>query len=175
MDLVSIVVSTGVPVLVALFYLEGLAVGKLLQPPVVFVGYLTAVDPSLGVTIAIAVLCVVSTTGGQWTLYQAFNNDASETTGIRRQIPYLTSLPTVVRRLVSDRILTLVERWFNAYGVVVICVANVLPAVRNVVPIVAGVVSYRSRRFLVATTLGNCLYVCVLYVAALGVSQALSI
>ncbi|THE64102.1 membrane-associated protein [Salinadaptatus halalkaliphilus] len=175
MDLVAIAVSIGVPLLVGLFYLEGLVVGKLLQPPVVFVGYVTVVDPSPYRGAVVAMLCVGGATLGQWTLYRGFNDESPEYLGLRRTIPYLEELPTIVRSRISDRRLGYVERQFEAHGGVGICVTNAVPGVRGLMTIVAGVSEYPRRRFLLASALGNCLYVALLVGAARGIQGVASL
>jgi len=175
MDLVGLVVSLGVPVLAALFFFEGLVIGKILQPPAIFVGYVTVVGPDWSTTLLIGLLCVLAATGGQWTLFRGFNDESPEVVGIRRTIPYLESLPERVRTAVSDRQLAFVQRQFDAYGATAICLTNAVPVVRGVVPIVAGINRYSVRRFLVASTAGNCLYVLALFAAAWGVSGVASV
>ncbi|MWV39794.1 VTT domain-containing protein [Natrialba sp. INN-245] len=172
MDLVTLVVSIGVPVLVALFYLEGLVVGKLLQPPVVFVGYVTVADPGRTATTATVLGCVLAATVGQWTLYRGFNEESPELFGLRRTVPYLERLPDVVQGRISDRRLEFVERQFDAYGGWAICATNAIPGIRGLMAVVAGVSAYPVRRFLVASGVGNGLYVALLLAAAWGLLGA---
>ncbi|WP_124194715.1 DedA family protein [Natrarchaeobius chitinivorans] len=172
MDLVAIAVSIGVPILVVLFYLEGLVVGKLLQPPVVFVGYVTVADPGSALTLAAVVGCVGAATVGQWTLYRGFNEESSEFFGLRRTVPYLESLPEVVQGRISERRLAFVERQFESYGGMAICVTNAVPGIRGLMTIVAGVSAYPLRRFLFVSGVGNCLYVGVLLATAWGLLGA---
>ena len=169
MDLISIVVSIGAPVLIALFYLEGLVVGKLLQPPVVFVGYIAVVEPTQAVAVAVAAGCVGAATIGQWTLYRGFNEESPEYVGLRRHVPYLDALPVIVQNRISEKRLAFVERQFDAHGGVAICATNVIPGIRGLMTIVAGVSVYPVRRFLIASGIGNGLYMGVLLAAASGV------
>jgi len=170
--LVTAAVSIGVPVLIVLFYFEGLIVGKLLQPPIVFVGYVTIVDPAAGTAAAIAIGCGVGATIGQWTLYRGFNDDAPEYLGLRRHVPYLDALPTIVTNRVSERRRAFVDRQFEAHGGVALCLTNAVPGIRGLMTIAAGISGYPVRRFVLASGIGNGLYFVLLLAAAWGVSGA---
>ena len=166
-----VVLALGAPVLVGLFYAEGLVVGKLLQPPAVFIAYVAVAAPSWQVLFVVAGSCVVAATLGQWTLYRGFAADAPEFFGLRRRVPYLDDLPGIVDRRVGDRQLPFVEGVFARYGALGICLTNAVPGIRCLVSIPAGLASYHRGYFLVATTVGNVLYVGLLVGVALGLVE----
>lgn len=168
-SLLAFVVAAGTPALVILFYLEGLVIGKVLQPPVLFVGFVAAIDPSILRLTVLAVLCLVAATLGQWTLYRGFDEDAEELIGIRRTVPYLDSVPERVRERVGETRLDTMEAYLDRHGVGTILVANSLPGVRGVPSIVAGTGGYPVRRFIAASTVGNAVYFALLSGAALGI------
>lgn len=165
------VVTLGAPVLVALFYAEGLVVGKLLQPPAVFVAYLALVEPATAVLVAVAVGCVVAATLGQWTLYRGFDEDAPEFFGLRRRVPFLADFPARVERRVGERRLRFVDRAVAGYGVVGICLLNLVPGIRGLSAVPAGLGDYPRGRFLAASTAGNAGYVAGLVAVALGLAR----
>lgn len=169
MDILPIIVSIGGPLLLVLFYIEGLIVGKLLQPPIVFVGYVAVTEPTTAVAVALAAGCVVGATIGQWTLYRGFNEESPEYVGLRRHVPYLDALPSIVQNRISEKRLAFVERQFERYGGYAICVTNAVPGIRGLMTIVAGVSAYPVRRFLLASAIGNGLYMLLLLAAASGV------
>lgn len=170
MDPVAIAISIGIPAFAVLFYFEGLVVGKLVQPPVIFVGFVVATGPGPGTAVALGLVTVVAATVGQWTLYRAFDPDAPELVGVRRTVPYLESLPERVLARVGESRLSLVERGLERYGLLAICATNALPGIRGLIAIPAGLSGYPLGRFLAATTVGNLLYVLLLFGAASGVS-----
>ena len=168
--LVGIVVAVGVPALLVLFYAEGLVLGKLLQPPVVYVAFLVATTPGRLTLVGIVAGCVIASTLGQWTLYRGFCDDAPEAIGLRRTVPYLDGLPDRVEARVGERKLAIVERYFDAYGGFGLIGSNALPGVRGLMTIPAGLGAYPVRRFLVASTIGTIAYFALLVAAASGVS-----
>ena len=168
---VDLVIALGVPALAFMFYAEGLVIGKLLQPPVVFVAYLAATVPDPTILVLTSGLCIVAATLGQWTLYRGFHEDAPEFVGVRRTVPYLASLPQWIDHRIGDRRMATVERYFDAYGGLGLCVSNAIPGLRCLMSVPAGLGEYPVRRFLVASTVGNVLYVGVLVAAASGVSS----
>lgn len=169
MDLVSIVVTVGVPVLAAVFYLEGLLIGKLLQAPWVFVGYVTVTTPSLNDALLVVATCAVAATFGQWTLYRWCHPEAQALLGGRLPIPSVDVLSRTAADRAPDRLRRLLGRWFDRHAGLAICVTNALPLVRGLLTVPAGLSAYPRWPFLVASTIGNVLYV-LLY---LGVAWGL--
>ncbi|MDR5672593.1 putative membrane-associated protein, DedA family [Halalkaliarchaeum sp. AArc-CO] len=162
-------VAVGGPALVILFYFEGMFVGKILQPPLVFVGYVAATVPSWPKLALLGGAVTVAATLGQWTLARGFDEDASELFGIRRTVPGLDRIPETVERRVGDRRLAIVERYFDAYGGWAVAVSNLVPGIRGVMAIPAGLGGYPSGQFLLAAAVGNVAYVALLIAAASGV------
>ncbi len=87
-------------------------------------------------------------------------------------MPYLERLPDVVQGRISERRLEFVERQFDAYGGWAICATNAIPGIRGLMTVVAGVSAYPVRRFLIASGVGNGLYVALLLAAAWGLLGA---
>lgn len=158
----------GPPVIVALFYGEGLVVGKVLQPPAVFIGYVAVATPSQAWLVGLIVGCLVANVLGQWTLYRGFDADAPEFVGLRRTVPYLDSLPGRVSRRVGEKRLRLADRLFERYGIVAIAGTNLIPGVRGLLAIPAGLGGYPIRRFLAATAFGTAGYLLLLVGVARG-------
>lgn len=169
--LVRSVLAFGVPLLVVLFYAEGLVVGKLLQPPAVFVTYLAIATPTRPFLLAVCVACLLAATLGQWTLYRGFNEKAPEFFGLRRQLPYLDGIPERVQTRVGERRLRFVERILTRYGVVGVCLTNAVPGIRCLIAIPAGLSEYPRVRFIVASSAGNLLYIALLVAVAFGVVE----
>lgn len=172
MDIVSailgFVLAFGAPVLVALFYAEGLAVGKVLQPPAIFIAYVAVASPSPGWLAAIVAGCVIAATLGQLTLFRGFDEDAAEWFGVRRRVPYVDRVPGWVQGKVGERRLAIVERGFERYGGLGICLSNAIPGIRGLMAIPAGLSSYPQGRFVLVSTAGNLLYMLLLVAAARG-------
>ena len=166
-----VVLAIGAPVLVGLFYAEGLVVGKLLQPPAVFVAYVAVAAASWRMLLVVSGSCAVAATLGQWTLYRGFAADAPEYFGLRRRVPYLDDLPGIVGRRVGDRQLRFVERVFARYGALGICLTNAVPGIRCLVSIPAGLASYHRGYFVLAATAGNLLYMALLVGIAHGLVE----
>ncbi|AUX10244.1 putative membrane protein [Halalkaliarchaeum desulfuricum] len=173
LDLVSrtlaVAVTVGGPILVILFYAEGMFVGKILQPPLVFVGYVAATVPTRTEMAVLGGAVAVAATLGQWTLARGFDEEATELFGVRRTVPGLDRLPEIVERRVGDRRLSIVERYFDAYGGWAVAVSNLVPGIRGVMAIPAGLGSYPAGRYLLAAGIGNVAYITLLLAAAAGV------
>ena len=165
MELLALAVTVGGPVLVVVFLFEGLLVGKLVQPPVVFVGYVIAVDPSTSSLLLVVALCVLTATLGQWLLYCGLADGGSA----RRTVPYLDRCIAMGRARLADRHIERFQRWFDAVGGLAVCGTNAIPGIRGYVTVIAALSAYPARRFLLASSLGNCLYFLVLLAAAQGV------
>jgi hypothetical protein len=88
--LTAVLSTLGIPVVMVLFYFEGLLIGKLARPAAVFVLYILIVRPTGSGLLAVILLCATAATLGQWTLYRSFNPDHPNLIGLRRRIPYLT-------------------------------------------------------------------------------------
>jgi len=165
------VLAVGVPLLVALFYFEGVIVGKLLQPTAVFVAYIAIVRPMGVVLVAITVVCTLAATVGQWTLYRGFDDDAPEFFGLRRRVPALARFPEQIEKRVGKRRLRVVDRAFERYGGVGIVICNLVPGIRGLSAIPAGLSDYPRSRFLVASTVGNVAHLALLVAVAFGVLE----
>ncbi len=173
--ILPVVLAVGVPLLVALFYFEGVIVGKLLQPTAVFVAYIAIIRPSGVVLVAIALVCTLAATVGQWTLYRGFDEDAPEFFGLRRRVPALARFPEQIEKRVGKRRLRVVDRAFERYGGVSIVVCNLVPGIRGLPSIPAGLSEYPRSRFLVAATVGNGGHIALLVGVAFGVLEVVTL
>ncbi|MES3517901.1 MAG: VTT domain-containing protein [Natronomonas sp.] len=165
----GVVIAVGVPVLVALFLSEGLVVGKILQPPAVFIGYVVVASPGRFRLVVLCAGCVAAAVLGQWALYRSFNDQAPELFGLRRRVPGIASLPDRVTERVGKRRLSVVENLFDRYGAVGVCLSNAVPVIRSLMAVPAGLSRYPVGRFLAATTVGNVIYILLLVGVARGV------
>lgn len=164
------ILSVGVAIAFgALFVAEGLVVGKLVQPAVFFIAYVTILTPPWPVVGVVLIVCAIGATVGQWILYRAFTPTTSAPGGDRWSFAVLERLPGLVRRWLGRRWVALVERQVDRFGVFGIVVCTALPVVRTVVPIVAGLGGYPERRYGAAAGVGNLLYMLLLLGAAWGV------
>ena len=168
MDLILLWIVVGLAYLV-LFVMEGLVVGKLFQPAVIFVAYVTVLTPPWPLVGALVVVSAVGATFGQWVLYRAFTPERAVPGGDRWPFALLSRLPRMIRRWLGQRWVAFVERQFDRFGGVAICCCTALPAIRTVVPIVAGVGAYPDRRYVAVAGVGNLLYMLLLVAAAYGV------
>lgn len=164
----ALITAFGVPLIVVLFYFDGMVIGKLTPPGALFIGYVVVTNPSGSVLLGVIALCVAASTLGQWTLYRGFNEDRPELIGLRRRIPYLERFPVFVRSKVGKRRMRFVGRTFDRFGGLGLCFTNVLPGVRSLMTIPAGLSRYPVERFLVFTTIGNVLYMLLLVAIARG-------
>lgn len=171
---VAFVFVVGVPVLVVLFFAEGLVVGKVLQPPTVFVTVVALSTPSWPLLAALVAGCTLSVTAGQWTLYRGFDPDASELVGLRRRVPYLARVPTTVVDRIGERRYRIIDRLFARFGAASILVSTFTPGIRGLIAIPAGFSSYPTARFLVVTAVSNLLYFVVLSAVAFGIVELLT-
>lgn len=168
----EVIVAVGGPLLVVLFFFEGLFVGKILQPPIVFVGYVAAVAPEIHELVVLGVAAAAAATLGQWTLARGFDEDAPEAIGLRRRVPGLDRIPLIVQDRVGQRRLAIVDRYFDAYGGWALALSNLVPGVRGIMAVPAGLGSYPVGRFLLAAGVGNAAYLGVLSAAGVGVRGA---
>ncbi|WP_290815578.1 DedA family protein [Halovivax sp.] len=163
-------VSVGVAVAFCAFFVtEGLVVGKLLQPAVFFVAYVSVLTPPWPIVGVVLVGCALGATIGQWVLYRAFTPTASAPGGDRWSFAILDRLPGLVRRWLGRRWIGLVERQVDRFGALGVVVCTALPVIRTVVPIVAGLSAYPERRYAAAAGAGNLAYMLLLLGAARGV------
>lgn len=168
-------IAIGAPVLVALFYAEGIAVGKIVQPPIVFIVYVAVVRPSRTVLVVTSLLCILAVVVGQWTLYRGFNESAPEFIGLRRRLPYLDEIPERVTDRVGEKRLAFVTKLFDRYGALAVVAANALPGLRGLMAIPAGLGKYPVGRFLAATAVGNLIHFVLLVAVAYGLLEAFGI
>ena len=158
-----------VPIILILFYLDGMVIGKILPPAALYVAYVVFVDPSTAVLVTVAALSVVLATLGQFTLYRGFNEESPEFIGVRRRIPYADRIPAFVRRRAGERRMRAVSRSFDRFGGTALALTNVIPGVRSLMSIPAGLSHYPRRRFLLLSLVGNVLYLVLLTAIARGV------
>lgn len=170
---VDTVLAVGVPLLVVLFFFEGLIVGKVLQPPAVFVGVVAVAQPA-GLTLTLLVAgCVLAVVVGQWLAFHSVDTDAPELVGVRRRVPWLTTLPRRAMNRIGERRVRVIDSIFTRYGGVAIVVTTFLPGIRGLLSVPAGVSSYSTRRFVAASVLGNVVYFPVLVGIAYGLTALL--
>lgn len=160
--------TLAVPLILLLFYLDGMVIGKITPPAALYVVYVVLVDPSTTVLFAVAVLSVLAATLGQFTLYRGFNERSPEFIGIRRRVPHVDRIPFLVRDRVGDRRMRFINRLLDRFGGVAIAVTNTVPGIRSLMSIPAGLSQYPRRRFLFFSVLGNGIYVIVLTAVGRG-------
>ncbi len=160
--------TLAVPLLVLLFYFDGMVIGKFLPPAAFFVSYVALLRPSPATLLPVSVACVVASTLGQWTLYRGLNDESPEFFGIRRRVPYVDRVPLVVRGGIGERRMQVVDGLFDRFGGVALPVTNVIPGIRSLLTIPAGLSRYPVGRFLAFSFLGNVVYVALLIGVGLG-------
>ena len=164
----SLLPILAVPILIALFYFDGMVIGKFLPPGAFFVSYVALFRPPSSTLIPVSLACIVGSTLGQWTLYRGLNDESPEFFGIRRRVPYVDRIPLVVRSGIGERQMRIVDNLFDRFGGFALPVANVTPGIRSLLTIPAGLSRYPVRRFLVFSFLGNAVYIGLLIGVALG-------
>lgn len=167
--LITLLAMIGVPVLLVMFYFEGLIVGKVARPAAVFVLYLLVFRPSQSDVIVAAVLCAVATTLGQWTMYRGFNRERPELIGLQRRVSYFDRAPEIVQEKIGQRQMEIVTRTFDRFGGVAVCLSNVVPGIRGLMSIPAGLSRYPVERFLAFSLVGNGVYMAVLVLISEGI------
>lgn len=160
--------ALAVPLILLLFYIDGMVIGKVLPPAALYIAYVALIGPTNEALIAIAALSTIAATLGQYTLYRGFNDESREFIGIRRRLPYVDRIPFVVRDRIGERRMTLVSRLFDRFGGAALAVTNAIPGIRSLMSIPAGLSQYPPRRFLLFSTVGNALYLVLLTAAARG-------
>ncbi|WP_331233502.1 DedA family protein [Natronorarus salvus] len=167
----SMLEAIGVPLILVLFYFDGMVVGKVTPPAALFVAYVALATPPTSVLVLLAAASVAASTLGQWTLYRGFNEESPEFFGIRRRVPYADRLPFVVRSGVGERRMAFVTRYFDRFGGAALCLTNAVPLVRNLMSIPAGLSHYPVGRFLLFSAAGNTLYLGALVAIAFGLLE----
>lgn len=164
----SLLPAIVVPLIVVLFYLDGMVVGKVAPPAALFVAFVAVTSPERWQLVALSVVGVAASTLGQWTLYRGFNEERPKILGLRRRFDVLDRLPHAIRRRVGERRMLLVSRNFDRFGGVGLAVTNSVPLVRSLMSIPAGLSRYPVGRFLLFSTIGNAAYVAFLVLVAKG-------
>lgn len=163
--LVSLLPTLGLALVVALFFADGMVLGKFLPPAAVYLAYVALVRPTGLALLAVLLACVAAATLGQWALYRTLHPDTPALVDVRRRWPWLAGLPDAIRRRSGERVTVLLARYFDRFGGPAIVVVNASPVVRSLLTIPAGVRSYPRGRFLLFSTLGNLVYLAVLTLA----------
>ncbi len=175
-DAVShVVLAAGVPLLVILFLLEGLILGKLLQAPAVFVTVVAVARPNPALMALLVAGCTVSVVLGQWAVFRSF---APDTPGIRggwTAWPRLQRLPGRILERINERRLATIDRWLARYGGLALFVSTFIPLVRGTLAVPAGMSAYPRRRFLLVSLGANVTYFVVLTVVAFGILRVLGV
>ena len=167
----SLFLTVGVPLIVILFYFDGMVIGKVLPPGAIFVGYVTIFRPDGIVLLLVSAAAVLATTLGQWTLYRGFNDRSPEFFGIRRRIPGLKRLPLKIKGRLGPKRMAIVTSLFERFGGPALTVVNIVPGIRCLITIPAGLSRYPVRRFLLYSTIGNTIYVVLLVGIARGILE----
>lgn len=171
----EIILEIGTPLLVALFFLEGLIIGKLLQPPVVFVGVVGITGPSISYFLGLMIACSIAATAGQAIIYRTVSPPKGEQKMPRVRVPYLNQFVQRVIRRVGRRWLRAVDAFFDRYGTTGVIIGTLVPGIRAVIAIPAGISSFPFRRFVAACLLGNILLFPILGGIAYGTIQAVDV
>lgn len=166
--------TVAVPLIIVLFYFDGMVIGKLVTPSTLYIAYVAVFDPFGWSLVAFALLAAVAATLGQLTLYRGFNDESPEFLGLRRRIPYADRIPAVVRSRVSQRRLRILGRLFSRFGGVAITATNAFPWIRSILSIPAGLSQYPRRRFVLFSTVGNLVYLALLTAIAWGLVDLLT-
>ncbi len=169
-EIVTVLRALGVPVILVLFYLDGAIIGKFAPPAALYVAYVALWSPDGMMLYAIAAACVVASTLGQFTIYRGFNEESPEFIGLRRTLPYVDRVPFVVKDRMGAGRMDTVGRLFDRFGGAGIVVTNVVPGIRCLMAVPAGLSGYPRSRFLTFATLGNVVYLVVLTAVAKGIS-----
>lgn len=165
----SLLPAVAIPLIVLLFYLDGLVVGKVAPPAALFVAYVAVSSPDRWPLVAISAACVAASTLGQWTLYRGFNDERPTVLGLRRRFGVLDRLPGSIHRTVGERRMQFVSSNFDRFGGFGLALTNSIPVVRSLMSIPAGLSRYPIWRFLLFSTVGNLGYVAFLVLVAKGI------
>lgn len=167
-----VVLLVGLPVLFVLFYLEGLVLGKILQPPAVFVTVIGISRPDTGGILALSAGCALAVVLGQWTTFRSFDPTVTGGTRGTRHVDALA--PRVIDRL-GERRMRLIDRAFARFGGLAIFGSAFLPVIRGTLAIPAGMSGYPQPRFLLVTAFANVLYFPLLAAIAFGLLRLLGL
>lgn len=167
-SVVVLLQALAVPILLVLFYVDGMVIGKITPPAALYVAYVALVGPTDGFLVGMIVLSTIAATLGQFTLYRGFNEESPEFIGLRRRLPYVDRIPAIVRARIGKRRMRFVAGLFDRFGGVGLAVTNAIPGVRSLMSIPAGLSRYPARRFLLFSTIGNGLYILLLTAIARG-------
>lgn len=165
----SLLPAVAIPLIVVLFYLDGMVVGKVAPPAALFVAYVAVSTPERWLLVATSAACVAASTLGQWTLYRGFNDDRPTILGLRRRFGVLDRLPRSIRRTVGERRMRFVSYSFDRFGGVGLAATNGVPVIRSLMSIPAGLSRYPIERFLLFSTVGNVAYLALLVLIAKGI------
>lgn len=166
--LVLFLQALAIPLIVLLFFLDGMVLGKLTPPAALYVAYVALSSPTGAMLVALAAFSTVAATLGQYALYRGFNEESPDFFGLRRALPYVDRIPLVVRARVGERRMGFVSRLFDRFGGWALGVTNAIPGIRSLMSIPAGLSNYPRRRFLVFSSVGNACYLVVLTAVAKG-------
>ena len=161
--------TLAVPIILLLFYLDGMVVGKITPPAALYIAYVLLVAPSQLTLFLVAVLSTIAATLGQFTLYRGFNEDSPEFIGIRRKLPYVDRIPFVVSERIGERRMRFVGRLFDRFGGTALAITNAIPGIRSLMSVPAGLSQYSAQRFFLFSLVGNGLYLVLLTAIAWGV------
>ena len=170
-DVLVVLRALAVPLILLLFYLDGMVIGKMTPPAALYVAYVAVVSPPATTLVAVAMAAVAASTLGQLTIYRGFNAESPEFVGIRRTLPYVDRIPAVVKRRVGDRRMAVVTRLFDRFGGAGVVLTNALPGIRSLMAIPAGLSEYPVARFVVFAAAGNVAYPVVVTAIALGLVE----
>jgi len=167
--ILPVIIAAGIPAMVILFYGEGAIVGKVFQVPLIFIGYVTATSPSTQRLLFLCILCILATVVGQWTIYRSFNKEAPELIDVGERVPALNKFLQKVANRIGERKMDLIEGWFEKGGALAIIFTNAVPVIRCLIAIPAGLNNYSREKFLLATAIGNVVYIFFLLGAVYGI------
>lgn len=167
--LVRILLTLGIPLLLVIFYLEGLILGKVLRPGAVFILYLVVVRPSFPILALVVSLGAIATTLGETTMYLVFEESDTRFRGLPERLSFLERAPTLARTKIPSGQIEFMTRLFDRFGGGAIAASNVIPGVRCLSSIPAGLSQYPVERFVGFSLLGNLVYLSVLYGITRGV------
>lgn len=174
-NVVEIVLVVGIPLLIGVFYLEGLILGKILQAPAVFVSVVAIVQPRPVYLVTLSAGCMFAVVFGQWTVFRSFDSDAPSILGIRERWPQVEELPVRILDQVGERRLAIIDGLFTNYGGIAVFVTTFVPVVRGTLAVPAGLSQYPVRRFIGVSLLANACYFPLLVGIAYGILHLLGI
>lgn len=171
----ELVLLIGIPLLLVLFFLEGIILGKVLQPPAVFVTVIAIAQPDTPYLVLLCLGCTLAVGWGQWTIFQRFDPDTMHVTEREGRWQWVQALPDYVLERIGERQLQLIERLFTRYGGLAVFLSAFIPVVRGTIAVPAGMSSYPGNRFMTATLLANACYFPILTAIAFGILRILGL